>query len=176
MHPYFNPVPRPDNSGDERIVMSGEAGTVNRETVVTTLNLVAEKIGTHMQEQGFWEDEDFILGLLAEGVRRVADIKGLTDNARREMFERARVIALRWKDAEKDMLLISELVEAQDAKRKGIVVSDHLPDRTMDEEENVDVAVRLFDKMFRRGMKVGETFVEKLMYNAGRTKKHGKAF
>lgn len=74
-------------------------------------------------------------------------------------------------------LMHAELSEALEGLRAGNPPSDHIPEFSAVEEEFADVIIRIMDHAAARGYRVGEALEAKLVFNAGRPRKHGgKAF
>lgn len=81
------------------------------------------------------------------------------------------------------MLCVSELAEAMEGDRKGLM-DDHLPHRKMMEVELADCLIRILDICGGLGLDLGGAFVEKLAYNRtradhkpeNRLKKGGKKY
>jgi len=65
------------------------------------------------------------------------------------------------------MLMVSELSEAMEGERKGLM-DTHLPHRPMAEVELVDAVIRIADYCGRWGYDLGGAVVEKLEYNKSR--------
>lgn len=65
------------------------------------------------------------------------------------------------------MLMVSELSEAMEGDRKGLM-DDKLPHRSQLEVELADCLIRIFDFCGGRGLDVGGAFEEKMKYNASR--------
>lgn len=65
------------------------------------------------------------------------------------------------------MLVVSELAEAMEGHRKGLV-DDKLPHRTMFEVEIADAVIRLLDIAAGMQLDLGGAFVEKMAFNAVR--------
>ena len=65
------------------------------------------------------------------------------------------------------MLTVSELSEAMEGHRKGLMDS-HLPNRTNFEVELADAAIRIFDLAGGLNIDLGKVIAEKLAYNAMR--------
>ena len=65
------------------------------------------------------------------------------------------------------MLCVSELAEAMEGDRKGLM-DDHLPERPMVEVELADAAIRIFDMAGGMNLDIGGAIAEKLAYNANR--------
>lgn len=81
------------------------------------------------------------------------------------------------------MLIVSEIAEAMEGERKGLM-DDKLPHRFMAEVELADALIRIFDYAAGHGYDLGGAFVEKMAYNATRKdhtheerlKENGKKF
>jgi len=65
------------------------------------------------------------------------------------------------------MLIVSEISEAMEGERKGLM-DDKLPHRAMAEVELADTIIRICDYAGRWGYDLGGAVVEKLRYNATR--------
>lgn len=65
------------------------------------------------------------------------------------------------------MLIVSEVSEAMEGERKGLM-DDHLPNRSMAEVELADAVIRICDYAGRWGYDLGGAIVEKLEYNRTR--------
>ena len=68
------------------------------------------------------------------------------------------------------MLIVSEIAEAMEGTRKGLM-DDHLPHRTMEEVEEVEMAdavIRIFDYCAGHGLDLDGAYREKMAYNAQR--------
>lgn len=65
------------------------------------------------------------------------------------------------------MLVVSEIAEAMEGHRKGLM-DDHLPHRWMFEVELADAMIRIFDLAGAHNLDIGGALVEKLAYNATR--------
>lgn len=84
---------------------------------------------------------------------------------------------------EKLMLIVSEVAEAMEGHRRGLM-DDKLPHRSMIEVELADVVIRAFDLAGGLGLDVAAAIVEKLQYNThredhklyARMKEGGKAY
>lgn len=68
---------------------------------------------------------------------------------------------------EKLMLIVSEVAEAMEGHRKGLM-DDKLPHRNMLEVELADAVIRIFDLAGAMRLDLGAALVEKLQYNAKR--------
>lgn len=97
----------------------------------------------------------------AEAARANSAAKGFWDGPR----NRGEMIAL----------MHSELSECLEGLRKGLM-DDHLPHRSMEEAELADTVIRILDYAAGFGLDVGGAIVEKMRYNTGRERLHGKAF
>lgn len=69
--------------------------------------------------------------------------------------------------AQKLMLCVSELAEAMEGHRKGLM-DDKLPHRTMLEVELADAVIRIADLAGALGLDLGGAIVEKMAFNATR--------
>jgi NTP pyrophosphatase (non-canonical NTP hydrolase) len=65
------------------------------------------------------------------------------------------------------MLMVSEIAEAMEGERKGLM-DTHLPHRKMAEVEFADVLIRLFDYAGAYGFDLDGAFAEKMAYNETR--------
>lgn len=65
------------------------------------------------------------------------------------------------------MLTVSELAEAMEGHRKGLM-DDKLPNRKMIEVELADALIRIFDMGAGLNLDLGSAFMEKMKYNAQR--------
>ncbi|WOK01489.1 hypothetical protein [Pseudomonas phage UF_RH7] len=65
------------------------------------------------------------------------------------------------------MLIVSEIVEAFEGERKGLM-DDHLPHRKMPEVELADAIIRILDYAAAHGYDVGGALIEKWGYNVDR--------
>lgn len=69
--------------------------------------------------------------------------------------------------SEKLMLIVSEVAEAMEGHRKGLM-DDKLKDRLMIEVELADAVIRICDLAGAMGLDLGAAIAEKLAYNASR--------
>jgi len=69
--------------------------------------------------------------------------------------------------AEMLMLIVSEVAEAMEGERKGLM-DDKLPHRPMAEVEMADAVIRIADYCGRWGYDLAGAIVEKMAYNANR--------
>lgn len=65
------------------------------------------------------------------------------------------------------MLIVSEISEAMEADRKGLM-DDKLMHRTGLEVELADAVIRIFDLAGAKGFDIGQAIIEKLLYNMTR--------
>ena len=65
------------------------------------------------------------------------------------------------------MLIVSEVAEAMEGARKGLM-DDHIPHRSMEEVEIADAIIRLFDYAGGFGLDLQGAFEEKMLYNKTR--------
>ena len=72
------------------------------------------------------------------------------------------------------MLIVSELAEAMEGHRKGLM-DDKLPHRPMFEVEMADALIRLLDLAGACGINLGGAYVEKMAYNKTREDHTDKA-
>jgi len=68
---------------------------------------------------------------------------------------------------EQFMLIVSEIAEAMEGKRKNLQ-DDKLPHRKMVEVEIADALIRIFDYCGGHGLDIGGAFEEKMAYNKNR--------
>lgn len=68
---------------------------------------------------------------------------------------------------EMQMLIVSEIAEAMEGTRKGLM-DDHLPHRTMEEVEMADALIRILDYCAGHGLDIEGAYQEKMEYNARR--------
>lgn len=81
------------------------------------------------------------------------------------------------------MLIVSEVAEAMEGYRKGLM-DDKLPHRPAEEVEMADAVIRIMDYCHGHGLDLGGAIIEKLEYNLirpdhkpeNRRKKGGKKF
>lgn len=65
------------------------------------------------------------------------------------------------------MLIVSEVAEAMEGERKGLM-DDHLPNRPMAEVELADAVIRIMDYAGRFEYDIGGAIIDKIKYNAQR--------
>ncbi len=65
------------------------------------------------------------------------------------------------------MLVVTEIAEAMEGERKGLM-DDHLPERPMAEVEMADAVIRIMDYCGRWNYDIGGAIMEKISYNANR--------
>ena len=65
------------------------------------------------------------------------------------------------------MLIVSEVAEAMEGNRKGLI-DDHLPHRKMEEVELADAMIRIFDLAGKEGFDLAGAIAEKHAYNRSR--------
>jgi NTP pyrophosphatase (non-canonical NTP hydrolase) len=99
---------------------------------------------------------------VATEVHAIARDKGFWDNDRN--------------NGEALALVISEVCEGLEALRHGNPADDKIPEFTGIEAELADVVIRIMDLSEARGWRVAEAVLEKLQYNKGRERLHGKKF
>lgn len=69
---------------------------------------------------------------------------------------------------DKLMLIVSEIAEAKEGHRKGLM-DDHLPDRPMIEVELADAMIRIGDLAGALGLDLGGAVIAKMRYNQTRS-------
>lgn len=79
-------------------------------------------------------------------------------------------------DAEKLLLIHSEISEAAEAIRSGDPESVKIPGHSQYAEELADAVIRIFDLAIQRRIPLSSAISAKMKYNAGRPHKHGKKF
>jgi NTP pyrophosphatase (non-canonical NTP hydrolase) len=79
-------------------------------------------------------------------------------------------------DGEAIALMHSELSELLEGVRHGNPPSDHIPEYSSAEEELADLFIRGMDLAEKRGWRVDQAIIAKMLFNANRPYKHGKAF
>lgn len=77
------------------------------------------------------------------------------------------------RQAQKLMLIVSELSEALDAIRKGNQPDSHIPQFTGEEAELADAVIRIANMAGDDGSRLAEAIVEKSKYNDARPHRHG---
>lgn len=152
-------------SKDERFELYDEFEAHNR------LNKLGLSIREWAREKGFEEDVDRIKKCIKESFVNEDDRQHLTD-AMDTIFSLAQI-----------GLMASELGEMAEAIRKP-KSDDHLPDVPGHRAENADVMIRLlhFDARQRdieaqrdeEHKTIDEVIADKMKYNEGRPRKHGK--
>lgn len=65
------------------------------------------------------------------------------------------------------MLVVTEIAEAMEGERKGLM-DDHLPNRLMAEVELADAIIRIMDYAGRFNYDLGGAILEKIQYNRNR--------
>ena len=65
------------------------------------------------------------------------------------------------------MLVVTEIAEAMEGERKGLM-DDHLPNRPMAEVEMADAVIRIMDYCGRWGYDIGGAIRDKIEYNKNR--------
>jgi len=133
---------------------------------------MASNIGMHLSElikiahsdpqySGFENLTD-----LAKKVHRINREAGWWDDY--DLFEKVCPEALPYFFATKLALIHSEASEILEGSRKGLP-DDHLPHRSAEEVECLDLLIRLLDYMGAKGFDVSGTIVEKMAYNKVRS-------
>lgn len=79
-------------------------------------------------------------------------------------------------DGLKIALIHSELSELLEGIREGNPESKKISGFSNAEEEGADILIRLCDLFKKRGWRLGEATIAKMLYNSGRPYKHGKEF
>ena len=124
--------------------------------ILSAFHILSEELHINSVNKGFWNDEDILL-------EKVQDDKKLYNRI------------LRLFDAEKLILMHTELSEAFERTRKDINAPDeHCPEFTNFEIEMADLGIRWFEYCVRRGLRVGEAVLAKHKYNLSRPYMHGK--
>jgi hypothetical protein len=161
-HPYWNKVP----NGGEAEIINSEEYFLAKDDIQLSIDALAEVIGKHMEAQGFWDDENDVMAAIGA-------LPGGTELTISSLKETAK----RWKNAEKYMLIATELTECIEGDRAGqFSESNKIVGFTQLEEEMADIIVRVLDFAHRRKLRIGEAFIAKMEYNAARPFRHGKKF
>lgn len=79
-------------------------------------------------------------------------------------------------DGLKICLIHAELSEMLEGIREGNPESKKILGFSSAEEEAADTLIRLLDLCKKRGWRLGEATIAKMLYNSGRPYKHGKEF
>lgn len=121
-----------------------------------------------MKKKDLFKQED--LFRVADGIRLLAmlshwhaDVTGWWTDL--ETGERLPLTQERVGD--KLMLIVSEIAEAKEGHRKGLM-DDHLPDRPMIEVELADAMIRIGDLAGALGLDLGGAVIAKMRYNQTR--------
>ena len=73
-------------------------------------------------------------------------------------------------------LIHSECSELLESARSPELTGHLDPDFTLEEEEAVDILIRVFDYAVAHKLRLAEALLAKYEYNSGRVHKHGKVF
>lgn len=117
---------------------------------------------------GYWEDPDRVKNagnLLRDVSHKASCDSGWWTNI--ETGEKINPKATKHLVGEKLMLIVSEVAEAMEGDRKGLM-DDKLPHRSMIEVELADAVIRIGDLAGALGLDLGGAIQEKLEYNANR--------
>ncbi len=95
---------------------------------------------------------------VAKEVTEIADNKGWGDNIN---------------DAEKLLLMHTEISEAVESLRHNDPASEHIPNFTGVEEEMADLIIRVMHYGYAKHLNIGEAIAEKIKFNKNRSYKHG---
>jgi NTP pyrophosphatase (non-canonical NTP hydrolase) len=74
------------------------------------------------------------------------------------------------------MLIVSEIGEACEALRHGDPPSDHIPRHSGVAEEMADAVIRILDYCGGTGIDLEQVILDKMAFNQGRERLHGKKF
>jgi hypothetical protein len=74
------------------------------------------------------------------------------------------------------MLICSEAFEMFEDYRHGKIMSDKIPNFTIQEEEAADMIIRILNAASMRGWRIGDAVLAKHIFNMNRPFKHGKTF
>lgn len=119
------------------------------------INDLAFEINKNARDKGFYEDYEYVLNLVQDSERATNLVKNLWLGTRL-------------------MLIVSEMGEALEAVRDGNF--SHEPKSGGFHEELADGAIRLFDlaESVPSSSNLEQTIINKMDYNSGRPKKHGR--
>lgn len=129
-------------------------------TYALNLNILRNICHKMAVEKGWWDD---VVSTIQLEAGAISDIT-LEDS------EVDQLVSI--KKGSSIALMHSELSECLEAIRKDLP-SDHLHGRSMEEEELADVIIRIMDYCGRYDIDIGEVMMEKIAYNAERSRRHG---
>lgn len=127
-----------------------EQKKVRKQQIGATVNVLGPAFGFHLEQ-------------LQQQVYEAMALQGFWDGAQDSV-------------ASKVASMHSELSGLLEADRKGIEVSEHLPEFTGIEEEAADLLIRLMDFSGRFNLRLGQAVTAKLLFNLNRHHKHGKGY
>lgn len=127
-----------------------EQNKVHKQQIGATVNVLGPAFGFHLEQ-------------LQQQVFEANALQGFWDGAQDNV-------------ASKVALMHTELSELLEADRKGIEVSEHIPEFTGIEEEAADLLIRLMDFSGRFNLRLGQAVTAKLLFNLNRPHKHGKGY
>lgn len=139
-----------------------------QQMVVEALNYCAALSAAVALTHGFHLDEEYATGFLKNGLRTYQhEIKDLTFGADLPSWLSAQLLTAEFGR------IMSEVGEAIENIRKP-APDDHCPQFPGWHVEAIDILVRVFDTLGKRGIQPGEIFVAKTLVNNSRAHKHGK--
>ena len=138
-----------------------------QQMVAEALNYCAALSAAVAMTHGFHEDEQDAAALLLEGISSAPNYRDTEDYSKLPGWLRVQLLTAEFGR------IMSEAGEAIENIRKP-GPDDHCPQFPGWHVEAIDILVRVFDTLGKRGIHPGEVFVAKTLVNNARAHKHGK--